>query len=280
MPFMRRSSLTKMSRTFKRRKRTSVAKRVKFQKPSARNQKSQIMGNAYAIASLRRLMPPPVYTDYQFSAGYGPFFQPTPGNYSSILCDKLTDLTTWVPVLRQDQNAIASSTTLIKRMQINLRYDLGQSDWVQATTYIVTLRRDAANRDPSDEATLTEGQDFIVSTQQGQNARLNPAVFKVHYVRNVSLMSNSWRQPSAVVGDSTFTSNSALTFAKGQVNLKLNMKVRQPVAGANWKTMSIEQLTPSQRVYILTFFKGSTKTADDDPPAVFYDCLSTCYNSS
>lgn len=280
MPLMKRNSLSKMSRSYTRRRRTSVAKRTRFQKPTARNQKSQIMGNALAIRSLKRLMPPPVYTDYQYSAGYGPFFQPTPADYSSILADKLTNFTTWVPVLRQDQNAIASSTTLIKRMQINMRYDLGQSDWVQATTYIVTLRRDAANRDPSDASTLVEGQDFIVSTQQGQNARLNPAVFKVHYVRNVSLMSNSWRQTTATVGGSTFASNSALTFAKGQVNLNLNLKVRQPTAGANWKTMTTEQLTPSQRVYILTFFKGSTQNADDDPPAVFYDCLSTCYNSS
>lgn len=280
MPYMRRNALTKMSRTRVRRRRTSVVKRAKFQKPTARNQKSQIMGNALAIRSLKRLMPPPVYTDYQYSRGYGPFFGQDPTNYTSILSDKLMNPTQWVPCLRQDVNALQSSTTLVKRLQINLRYDLGQSNWVQATTYIVSLRRDAANRDPFDPATLVAGDDFIVSTQQRQNARLNPSVFKVHAYRNVSLMSGTWRQPEVVAGNATFTSNSATTFAKGQLNLKLNFRLRQPTTQQNWKVMEQDQLSPWQRLYILTFFTGSTNEVDDDPPAVFYDCLYTCYNSS
>lgn len=282
MPLMKRNGLSKFSRTTVRRRRTSVAKRAKFQKPTARNQKSQIMGNALAIRSLKRLMPPPVYTDYQYSRGYGPLFQPSADDFSSILCDQIMNPTQWVPVLRRDANVLTSSTTLLKRLQINIRYDLGQARWCQATTYIVSLRRDASNRDPSDTATLVEGDDFIVSTQQGQNARLNPSVFKVHYVRNISLMSNSWREDYAQAGGQTFASNSALTFAKGQVNLKLNFKFRQPTnaAGISWKVMTQQQLMPHQRLYMLTFFKGSTADVDDNPPAVFYDCLYTCYNAS
>lgn len=277
---MRRSSLTKMSRTKVRRRRTSVLKRARFQKPTARNQKKQIMGNAMAIRSLKRLVPPPVYTDYQYSRGYGPFFQPSPADYSSILCDSLMNMSQWVPVLRRDDNALQSTTTLIKRMQINLRYDLGESNWCQITSYIVSLRRDAANRTPDIPATLVENQDFIVSTQQGQNARLNSSVFKIHAYRNLSLVSNSWRGDSATAGGSTFASNSALTFGKGQVNLKLNFKIRQPTTSSNWKSMTQAQLSPSQRLYILTFFKGSTNDVDDQPPGVFYDCLTTCYNAS
>lgn len=280
MPFMKRNSLSKMSRTQVRRRRTSVVKRARFQKPTARNQKSQIMGNAMAIRSLRRLVPPPVYTDYQYSRGYGPFFGPDPTAYSSVLCDKLMNCTNWVPVLRRDSNALESTTTLIKRMQLNIRYDLGESNWCQITTFVVSLRRDAANRTPDDTATLTEGDDFIVSTQQGFNARLNPSVFKVHYVRNLSLMSASWTQPETVAGNATFTSNSLTTFAKGQVNMKLNFRLRQPVTPQNWKSMTQEQLSPHQRLYILTFFKGSTNDVDDAPPAVYYDALYTCYNSS
>lgn len=280
MTFMRRKPLTKMSRTTVRRRRTSVIKRAKFQKPTARNQKSQIMGNAMAIRSLRRLVPPPVYTDYQYSRGYGPFFGPDPTDFSSILCDKLMNPTQWLPCLRRDANALESTTTLVKRMQVNLRFNLGQANWCQMTTFIVSLRRDAANRTPDDTATLTEGDDFIVSTQEGFNARLNPSVFKVHYVRNLSLMSASWKEPETQAGQAVFTSNSATTFAKGQVNMKLNFRLRQPVTPQNWKVMTQEQLSPHQRLYILTFFKGSTNEPDDTPPAVYYDALYTCYNSS
>lgn len=281
MPFMRRSSLTLKSRTRTRKRRTGVIKRARFQRPTARNQKSQIMGNALAIRALKRLQPPAIWTDYQYSRGYGPFFLPSPNNYSSILCDKIMNPTEWNPCLRKDSGALASATTIVKRLQINLRYDLGESAWVQITTYIVSLRRAAANRDPSDAATLVENNDFITSTQQSQNARLNPAVFKVHAYRNISLMNNAWRLPKAEVGNDAFASNAALTFAKGQINMKLNFKLRQPTptTAQNWKVMEQEQLPPTQRLYILTFFKGSTANNDDVPPGVFYDCLYTCMNS-
>lgn len=277
---MKRTSLTRMSRTRVRKRGTSVAKRARFQKPTARNQKRQIMGNALAIRQLKSLMPPPVYTDYQYSAGYAPFF-PNAGVYSSILSDKIMNPTQWNPCLRKDPGALASSTTLVKRVQINLRYDLGKSDWCQMTTFIVSLRKDAANRNIFDPSTLVENEDFIVSTQQNQNPRLNPNVFKVHYVRNLSLTSNTWRQPAAEVATSTFAGNPETTFAKGQVNLKLNFKLRQPTptTNQNWKVMTQDQLSPYQRMFILTFFKGQTAEPDDDPPVVFYDCLYTCYNS-
>ena len=81
-------------------------------------------------------------------------------------------------------------------------------------------------------------------------------------------MNSSWRQDYAEAGGSTFASNSALAFAKGQINLKLNFKFRQPThtTSANWKVMTQEQLPPHQRLYILTFFKRSTAEPDDDPP--------------
>lgn len=263
-----------------RRRRSSTLTKARYKPKTTYANRSLIKSNAYAIRAVRRLIPPPVWTDYQYSRGYGPLFGADPTNYSSIQCDKLTNFTQWAPVLRRDSNVLDSTTTLIKRMQINLRYDLGQSNWVQMTTFVVSLRPDAANRDPFDVASLVSGDDYIVSTQQGQNARLNPSVFRVWYVRNVSLMSASWRQPETVAGNATFTSNSAYTFSKGQVNLKLNFKIRQPVTPLGWKTMTQEQLSPYERLYILTFFRGSTNEVDDDPPAVFYDCLSTCYNSS
>lgn len=282
MPFMRRNSLSKNIRTKVVRRRTGVIKRAKFQKPTARNQKSQIMGNALAIRSLKKLMPPPVYTDYQYSRGYGAFFLPSTDEYQSILCDQLMNMTDWIPVLRRDPNVITSSTTLVKRLQINMRYDLGQSSWAQLTTFIVSLRKDASDRDPLDTSTLVPDEDYILSIQQGQNPRLNPAVFKVHAVRNLSLMSNSWRENYATAGGSVFASNANTTFAKGQINLNLNFKLRQPTrtTAGSWKVMKQEQLPPHQRLYVLTFFKGSTAAVDDRPPAVFYDALFTCYNAS
>lgn len=278
MPRVSRNNLGKFA-SRARRKRTSVATRAKYQKPTARNQRAQILGNASAIRTIRSLMPKPVYTDFQYCAGYGPFFPGAPAVYTSILSDQLMNPTQWVPVLRRDANVLQSSTTLVKRLQINMRYNLGASNWCQMTTFIVSLRRDAANR-VVDPALLVENDDFIVSTQEGFNARLNPAVFKVHYARNISLAANVWQEEAAVVGGQAIAGNATTTFRKGQINLKLNYKLRQPTSVTPWKTMTMPQLPHYQRLYILTFFKGQTDGVDDDPPGVFYDCLYTCYNAS
>lgn len=264
-----------------RRRRSSTLTKAKYKPRTAAANRSLIKSNALAIRAVRRLMPPRIFTDYQYSRGYAPFFSTSPTLYSSVRCDKLMNPTQWVPVLRRDDGALQSTTTLVKRMQVNLRYDLGQANWVQITTFIVSLRRDAANRDPFDTATLAEGDDYILSDNQKQNARLNPAVFKCHYVRNVSLCSATWRQTETTIPtDQVFTSNSATTFAKGQVNMKLNIRLRQPTTPLNWKSMTEDQLIAPNRLYILSFFTGSTNLPDDDPPVVAYDALYTCLNAS
>lgn len=280
---MPRVTFNRMSRkkNHVRRRRSSTLTKAKFKPRTTAANRSLIKSNAYAIRAVRNLMPPPVWTDYQYCRSYGPFFGSDPTDYTSILCDKLTQPTNWLPCLRRDTNALQSTTTLVKRMQINLRYDLGESNWVQMTTFVVSLRRDAANRDPFDTASLVLGDDYIYSTQQQQNVRLNPAVFKCHYVRNCSLCSATWRgEKTELASGVVVTSNSETTFAKGQVNMKLNFKLRQPTTPQNWKQMTIDQLSPHQRLYILTFFVGSTNEVDDISPSVTYDCLYTCYNSS
>ncbi|AXQ65298.1 MAG: hypothetical protein [Circular genetic element sp.] len=276
------NTLGKFAKSNNKRKRdASVSTRAKYARKSVDVNRSLIKANADAIRAVKRMIPPPVYTDYQYSRGFSPFIATSPTLYTSIRCDKLMNPTQWLPCLRRDDNALESTTTLVKRMQLNLRYDLRQSSWVQITTFVVSLRKDAANRDPFDTTTLVENDDYIVSNGQNQNARLNPAVFKVHYARNVSLMSAAWRRPENVVGgDNTLVSTSETTFDKGQVNMSLNTRLRQPTTPLNWKSMTQEQLIAPDRLYLLSFFTGSTQNAEDDAPVVGYDALYTCYNSS
>lgn len=264
-----------------RRRRTSVTTRSKFAPRTAKANRSLIKGNAYAIRALKKLMPPAVYTDFQYTGSQVPFFPLAPNPYFTIDVVPLMTPQAWTAVLRQDQNVMESSTTCIKRMQLNLRYTLAASEYVQITTFVVSLRKDAANRDIN-TVTLVQGEDYINSGSTQQfNPRLNPSVFKVHYVRNVSMTNGPWEQPaydpSGVIG--TITGNPLTTFAKGQVNLKLNYNIRQPL-GTPWHSMLQDQFTPSQRLYLISFFRGKTTEADDDPPRVDFDNLITCYNAS
>jgi len=279
MPLTRFNGLRKnANRT--RRRRTSVLTKSKYKPRTTRANRSLIKANAYDIRKIRQLMPPSIYCDFQYSDVLAPFTASAPAPYFTIDIANLMEPNLWNAVLRQDPNVIDSSSTLVKRMQMNMRYALGESDWCQFTTFIVSLRKDASNRVIS-FSNLNPGQDYIYSALQNFNPRLNPAVFKVHYVRNVSLMSNGWLQPKAEIGpdDTVVAADSSNTFAKGQVNLKLNYRIRQPL-GTPWRTMTQAQFPPHQRLYLMTFFRGQTKEPDDLAPRMDWDNLITTFNAS
>lgn len=278
MPRVTRNTLGKFA-SKARRKRTGVLTKAKYKPRTAAANRSLIKGNALAIRTLKRLMPPSVFTDWQYSGVQTTFTASAPDPYFTIDVVKLMEPNVWNSVLRTDANVIESSQTLIKRMQMNLRYSLGESDWCQITTFIVSIRRDAANK-PITFSDLKAGEDYIYSGSQQQfNPRLNPAVFKVHYCRNVSLMSNAWLAPRAVIGDAAIVGNPDTTLKKGQVNLKLNYRIRQPL-GTPWRQMTQDQFAPSQRLYLISFFRGQTNDVDDLAPRVDFDNLVTCFNSS
>ncbi len=288
MPRVTFNRLTRKKATFKR-KRTSTITRAKYKPKTARANRSLIKSNAYAIRAVKRMLPPPIYTDYQYSFTQEADLSATPnGLYQSLSANQLMSPAFWSPVLRQDANAIESSATRVLRLQANMRYSIAESSTVQITTFIVTIRRDAVNRQIND--TLVEGQDYIFA-KGGQGAidlgivpRLNSNVFKVLYTRNVTLMNNGFLQPKATIavgGDQVpLVSNSSNTMRKGQINLKLNFNIRQPVDGLQWKNMQQSQFGPSQRLFLLTFFRGVTDSPDDDAPRVDCDALYTCYNAS
>lgn len=264
-----------------RKRRTGVITRAKYQKPTADNQRKQIMGNAMAIRALKKLMPAPIYTDWQYSST---LFASTPdASFSETIAQaQLMSPSLWAAVLRQDVNVTEASSTLVKRMQINLRYTLQFSNWAQYTTFIVSIRPDAVDR-VINATGLVDGQDYIKSVGQDFNVRLNPAVFKVHYVRNVSLTKNTWLDNAAVVGQTAVAFNPETTMAKGQVNLDLNFNIKQPVRGTSWTAMDQSQFGPSQRLFLLTFIVQQADVVEPTNNAVArldFDALYTCYNAS
>ena len=279
------NALTKKRATTKRR-RTSVITRAKYKPKTTRANRSLIQSNAYAIRAVKRMMPKPIWTDYQYSFTQEAFLTDIPGQpYQSIAANQLMSPAFWSPVLRQDANVIESSATRVLRMQANMRYSLGESSTVQISTFIVSIRPDAVNRQIND--TLVEGDDYIFAKGNpgdidlGIVPRLNPAVFKVLYTRNVTLMSNGFLQPRAEdTGGEILISNSFATMKKGQVNMKLNFNIRQPVQGLQWKDMQQAQFGPRQRLFLLTFFRGLSPNVDDVAPRVDCDALYCCYNAS
>lgn len=277
---MVRTSFNRLSqkRGRTKRRRSSTITKAKYMPRTRTANRSLIKSNAFAIRAVRRMIPPPIWSDFQYKGAYGPFTSGAPANYFNIFAEELmTPNSLWQPVLRQDLNIQSASSTLVKRMSVNIRTSLGESNWCQISTFIVTLRKDAANRTISQSGLIVE-EDYILG-EQDFNPRLNPSVFKVHYVRHLSLMSNAWQQPKTTIGTNEFVGNPNTTYAKGQVNIRPNIRLRQPT-GTPWTTMDQDQLPPHQRYYILTFFKGNTNEVDDVSPRVDWDALYTVYNAS
>ena len=228
------------------------------------------------------MLPPPIYTDWQYS---GTLFAAAEDDSFTTTIEQvqLMSPNLWAGVLRQDVNAIESSSTLVKRMQMNLRYTLQASSWAQYTTFVVSIRPDAVNR-VINQANLVEGQDYIRSLGQEFNVRLNPAVFKCHYVRNVSLTKNGWLDPSVSIQQTPASFNPQTTMAKGQVNMKLNFRIRQPVQGTSWTAMSQNQFGPNHRLFLLTFIvqqaQGISQPTKTEVARLDFDAMYVCYNSS
>lgn len=258
------------------RRRSSVLTRAKYKPRTTTANRKLIMSNAVAIKRIRSIMPKIIYTDYQYKFGSQPFVNLSPNPFFNITNDQLMSPFLWEPVLRKDANVLESSQTMVKRMSMNLRYTLNQANWCQISTFIVTIRPDAVNR-IINEANLIVNDDYIYGTDELM-PRLNSQLFKVHYRRHVSLMAGAFNQPAFESAGDTLVAQSSCTLKKGQVNMTLNMKIRQP-NGQTWKEMDQSFFGPSQRYFLLNFFRGQQNDPADDAPSVTTDVMYTCTNA-
>ncbi len=275
MPRVTFNRLSK-KRATTRKRRTSVITRAKYAKKTVSTNRSLIKSNAYALRAVKRMLPSPVYCDFQYSGILIAQNTNAPLFTSSYVSAPLMYPSFWGKVLRKDANVDESSSTIVKRMQLNLRHSLQQSNWCQITTFVVSIRKDAAARDLTN---LVEGDDYIYSSGDQFNVRLNPSLLKCHYVRNITLSKGALFDEPPTVGGVALATSPGMTFAKGQVNMNLNFRLRQPL-GTPWQDMKIDQLVPSQRIYLLSFITSETNAPGDNPVEIGFDALFTTFNPS
>lgn len=266
------SGLNKRTASVKRR-RVSTYTKAKYQRPTAKNQRSQIMANARVIARVDRIMRASrIWTDYQ---------QVVEGSAinDTWIAVALTNCASWTPVLRKSDIVERQAKTWYDRCAINMRYLLNDSDFVQYTVFVVTLRQNAASRDlvtvPPNFATgeWTAGIDL-------QNVRLNPAVFKVHFARDVTLTANTLggSNPTGPTGG-PLAGNPATTWRKGQINLKTKFSMRQPTDTDRWRTLTALDQPYWRRYYLLVHSIVQNTGTPILNAKVNIDALHTCINS-
>lgn len=280
MVAVRKSSLSKYAGSRKRRRSTSVRTRVRLEAPTAKNQKRQIAGNAANIAKIVRQLPPPVYCDFQYKLKIPGVISPDGDPSFSQKAFSLVDFNnTWAPVLRIATSTNSDVATKILRMQFQMQYNLLGSDWAQMTIFVVTLRKDAANRDPT-ATPLQSGADFVVNDDL-QLPRLNPAIYKVHYTRNITMSSSTYQLGAATVQGNTFAGNPMTTTKRGRFTIKPNMKIRAPAQNF-WRQMVPNQLPYYQRYFLLTFITQNNppNLAQGGQCVMEMDMVATTYNTA
>lgn len=290
LPLMVKTGTLKKYTKKRTKHRVANTTKVKYQPPTARNQKKQIMSNAFAIKKLYKMaLPKQVYCDWQYvgqmrSAGYDPS-----GYTKEWFCLPLTDYANWGQVMRRDQLAAESSTTYIRNMTVNMRYNLLKSSYCQYNVFICTSRRDSSNTDwPVRIGTGAAGYPVILDDYiEGPNAwnmRLNPSIFKVHYAEYKTLTESTLTLPSV---PTTGAGNPWSTWAKGQVTLSCKSNVRKPssVSGAaakSWRTVPYMQQPYYKRYFMLVCMVAQHPSGVGVGGACefTFDSLSTTINSS
>lgn len=276
MPTTRSNGLRGTRRVTRRRRtrRASATSKVRYQRPTATNQRKQIARNTKLLAQIAyRQYTSRIWTDWQYS-----FSVPMTDSVWGVV--ELTSFDTWQPVLRQSQIVQRKAHTYIQRMQLNMRWTLHDANFCGMSIFVVSMRKYAGNTDPLN-VPLTLGQDWIEpANSQGFNVRLNSAIFKVHWSRYITMTSNAFTQPEiagATAGDPD------TTWGKGQANIKMNLSVSNPVARTGvadtWLEIPFENLPYYGKYYLMMLpsFQMGTGTV---LPFLGFDALYTCINSS
>ena len=222
-----------------KRRRTSVATRIRYQAPTRRNNRRNLHRVAkIALRNSRILNNNKVYTDWFLNQQV----TPSDGTWYS---QELTSPVSWTAGNRQDADFIVSQTAWLRNMV--LEYYIASQDRTADSSfdiYVVSLRNSAANWVPQ---TTPSGvwQDGVEYTSAGNNnsAYVNSGIFKVHYNKQIRLAPKADSN-----GDPT--GNPWTTYKNQKVNLRLNMKLRAPT-GLSWKNLTQASLPPTQRLWLI-----------------------------
>lgn len=274
------SSLTTFAPSRKRRRTSNVTK-AKWQRPTARNQRRQILSNARKINTLARVVyQQRVFCDWRLANTLLADWD-TGGSFSETWgCWALTDFPAWAACLRQDANVAESATTYLKRIQLNMRYALVAANYAQFNVFIVTLRKDAAAYDPA--ASIAAGTDPVLNNDyvQGQNdfnIRLNPARFKVHYAKYVTLTNNALFN-----GLPSESGNPFSTWRKAQFTKQVKSTYRQAAGSARgWTYIDYTNQPYYQRYFLLVkIVSGNIQGTAAGRARFDWDQLATTVNFS
>lgn len=267
-----------------KRKRTNNATKVRYQRPTARNQQKQIMANARVINRLNKaVFGSRVYCDWRNLGNMFAIPDAAGGISRTWFCIPLTGVSAWSACLRADQNVAVASTTYVRNIRLNLRMALQQSNYAFVNIWVVTPRKDQSARDSV--AAIGAGTYPIanidyVEGATGANLTLNSAIWKVHYCKYRTMTETSLGE--AAPSPPFPAGNPDTTWGKCQVNIPCKMKIRNPTSATPWTQLPYMQLPYYQRYELLVqvLEQSPAGTGANLSARVDWDFIATTINDS
>jgi len=242
---------TRNGRT-RRRRRSSIGARVRYQRPSARNQKRQIQTLArMAMRNQRILNSHRIYQDWTVNSGLTftdngtwqskPFFDPI----------------SWEACLRRDLTPLTQSGCFVREMQFSY-FMTNNTKSLPSTIslFLVTLRRQA-----NWGGSFSLNEEYVVQGQ-GSAPILNSGIFKVLWSRNHQIFPPKTAAQSGGTVTEISTGNPETQYKRGKTTLRLNFSLRSP-SDLSWKELGQEDVPYWQKVYLLAYFQNEDTTAND-----------------
>lgn len=253
MPFRRtyatRRQGTRGGRKPAPRRRTGIKTRVRYQRPTARNQKSQIASVArMAVRNSKILNASKVYTDWAQRSNQD--YTPTTSFPVSLV-----DINGWDVGARSNTVVERERTTFLREMQFNYYVSAPNlQDPLFLSMFLVTIRPNAIGTPiPSPLVPATDPAPPIGAptpdyTSMGQfnSIILNSSKYKVLWTRFFKLFPAAFGTADEPIG----WGNPSTTYRRGRVNMKLNWLIRG-VGQRTWRQLETADLPPSRRLYLI-----------------------------
>lgn len=228
----------------RRRRRSSLMSRVRYQRGTARQQKSQIQSIArLSVRANRILNQHKIYQDWELQSGISfaiPGWTVTP----------FMNPIAWNACLRRDLTPLTQSGCFLRDMQFS--YFMANNTKQLPSTislFLVTLRRQQTFA-----GIMSDTEEYITQGEANQPI-LNSGIFKCHWSRTHQVYPPTQVVSNGGTPETVPSGNPQTQYKKGKTTLSLRYKVRSP-SDLSWKQLSQEDFPYYQRLYLLAFFQN------------------------
>lgn len=255
-----------------RRRRTGVAKKALWKKPTARNQRSQIYSNAKSIGRLYKRWSS-MSVRHTYTEGDLINLYDTDGSGVAYQVIKLTNPLTWKAIFATTNTQGETSKTLLTRIAMSMRFQVhSQPAPVVYNLFVVSLKRSAATLDIAQLQNGTHYETGSAATLQGNvNVFLSPKVFRIHKWRKFTLARNPESSSQPTPPGTGFPPCSWK-----DIKCTLYPKTTLKSYDGDWKTLEELDLPATQRKYVLIFYNNSYATGSFN--TVTYNNIYNCTN--